>query len=193
MNTATLPDTASRSFAAPAMARAYGVGSARFTVTATIADGHFSVTAELRTGDRRYRDPVIARGCMHEDAGRLWPAVKPLIALHLSDANTGEPMHAEANGWYWLAGALGGLGEQYHGGSGSDARTPEQCAAILADHLRIGPLSAHKLIREIEHVVISPTPDNAPRKAFAAYVDAQRPRWQTDAEAGRVLIASLAA
>lgn len=46
-------------------------------------------------------DPIRG-GADHELAARAFPKLKELIALHLSNALTGEPMHAEANGWYFF-------------------------------------------------------------------------------------------
>lgn len=186
MNTETTTVTASRAFPASSFAQQWGAKSGLFTVTATTDRGHFSVTAELRTTDRRFRDPTLCCGCMHEDAVRFWPAVAPIIALHLSDSETGEPMHAEANGLYWLAGAVpGNLGQQYHGGSGSDERTPAQCLDVLARHLRITGEEAQRLAVEVG-------PVHDVQAWFAAYVETLRPRWKREAEEGVALIRRLA-
>src|SRR5207344_782452 len=72
---------------------------------------YFSATAELRH-PRTGR--VESCGAMDDVILAKFPEVADFVALHLADEN-GEPLHAEANGYYWLAGALGGLGEQYHG------------------------------------------------------------------------------
>ena len=33
---------------------------------------------------------------------RNFPQLRDILALQMSDAETGEPLHAEANGWHWL-------------------------------------------------------------------------------------------
>lgn len=56
-------------------------------------------------------------GCNHEKLTAEWPELADLAALHLSDID-GVPMHAEGNGWYFLAGALPEFGGQcYHVGN----------------------------------------------------------------------------
>lgn len=104
---------------------------------------YFSLTADIdrKVGSRWVED---SGGCCHDEILKHWPDLADLAALHLSDID-GQPMHAEANGWYWLAGALGGLGEEYHGASGSGAKTPEECLAIFAEHARIGLDAARSL------------------------------------------------
>lgn len=92
---------------------------------------YFATTASIRMNGREDRG-----GCCHEEILKRCPQFGPAIALHLSDED-GVPMHGVENGWYWMAGALGGAGEQYHGGSGSDARTPERCLEIWAEHVRV--------------------------------------------------------
>lgn len=117
-------------------------GNEKTVVKVTLDDdcknGHcdFSVTAyiyeETHTGG--WRD--IGGGCCHEHILKLWPDLAPLVALHLADQD-GTPMHAIANAFYWLAGcAPDGLGTQYHGGSGRDGKTPEDCRRIFMDHCR---------------------------------------------------------
>ncbi len=140
---------------------------------------YFSVTGE----QRNKRGRVEACGCLHTDILKEIPAFEPLIALHLSDVN-GVPMHAEANGYYWLAGAVGGLGEQYHGGSGSSAKNVEECLEILASHLRVN-------LDEARSVAYGIKDSTAPKEFFAAYVEAQKPRWAAEAKAGLELIAKL--
>lgn len=46
-------------------------------------------------------DPMIS-GAISNEVVRVFPKLADIAALHLSDAITGEPMHAEANGWYFL-------------------------------------------------------------------------------------------
>jgi hypothetical protein len=174
---------------------------------------HFSVTAEIGTPRQIETGNVQACGCLHEESAKAWPAVKPIIALHLSNADDGEPMHAEANGYYWLAGVVGGLGEQYHGGSGNYGRTPEKCLTILAEHLRISEAEAREIADKVRAVFNSgyenempqplikyvPTIEERKRAAtiaaknlFHDFVNAQRDRWEAEAKAGLALIKELA-
>ncbi len=96
------------------------VANARFTIFGglhNIKSNHapyFTITAEER-------DPRTGRvdscGCLHEQILKIRPKYADLVAMHLSDID-GVPMHAEANGWYQLAGALpNNAGQQYHGGN----------------------------------------------------------------------------
>lgn len=107
-----------------------------------------------------------------------------LAALHLSDID-GVPMHAEPNGWYWLAGALpDGAGNRYHGGNSYPARTPAECLAILADLLRVPLAEAERLrdeaVDEHDH---NPDGWTAARATFALRLDDMRPRWKAEADA----------
>lgn len=106
---------------------------------------HFSVTADIyeyRNG--RWVD--FGGGCCHDHILSLRPDLKPIIDLHLSD-QYGVPMHSFANGFYWLAGCYkDGLGENYHGGSGRDGKSPEECRRIFIEHMRITEGEADHLI-----------------------------------------------
>ena len=85
---------------------------------------YFSVTGEIRV-----RSMLVCCGCIHKEIAERLPSWLPAIALHLSDS-AGEPMHSEANGWYWMAGALTReTGELYTG------RTSEQTFPLPADRL----------------------------------------------------------
>jgi hypothetical protein len=50
----------------------------------------------------RDRDPDSGR-CPHDVALLAFPELALLVDLHLADSETGEPMHAEANGLYSTA------------------------------------------------------------------------------------------
>jgi hypothetical protein len=109
-------------------------------------------------------------GCDHSEIIRRFPQFSNIAALHLSDMD-GVPIHAESNGWYWMAGALPEhAGERYHGGNqeqhfpkpegaprrgtwdNTDYRkpTPDECLAIMADHFRI----THKAASGLRDAVI---------------------------------------
>lgn len=57
---------------------------------------HFTITADVLVSGH-----MIAGGAMHDTIVEHFPQFADLVALHLSDHN-GVPMHAEANGAYYL-------------------------------------------------------------------------------------------
>jgi hypothetical protein len=61
---------------------------------------YFSLTGEISRNDRRYRDPIITCGCIHDEILNHFPQLAPLALVHLSGPD-GQPMHAEANALYW--------------------------------------------------------------------------------------------
>lgn len=140
---------------------------------------YFSVTAEETTPKGRF----VAAGCLHNDILKLFPDLKDVVALHLSDRN-GIPMHAFSNGWYWLEGACGGLGSQFHGGNNSDydQQSPDQCRTILAEHLRISDEEATILVATTKRLADSDG-ITAAKNNFQVFVDDQIPRWQREANA----------
>lgn len=142
---------------------------------------YFSVTADVRVPGQR----VNVCGMLHDDVLTAFPDLAPVVALHLS-TDDGVPMHAEANGWYWLAGALGGLGERYHGGSGTFGRTPAECLTIFAGHCRI-PLDHAQRIATVVNT------DDHPRSAWAALCDSMRDRWHQEAVSAIALLDTLIA
>lgn len=163
MQTAEINLTYTATRACPTLAKAYGFKNAVITATAKAyrlggnSHPHFSVTADIYEPGRSH-DPF-ACGCMHEEVLIYFPKLAPLVALHLSNADDGEPMHATANGFYWLAGAVSHHFEQrYHGGNSPQNfplpadkidpakpwsatehpnPTEAEALAIMAKHLRI--------------------------------------------------------
>jgi hypothetical protein len=143
-----------------------GVNGSQFAMTIKAIGGlnyihgnkkpYFSLTIEQhREG---FPNQSQSFGADHETLLKYWPDLADLAALHLSDID-GVPMHAEENGWYWLAGSLlGHAGEQFHGGNSqhnfpkptdkidpekpwntTDYRNPtaNECLEIFARHVRI--------------------------------------------------------
>jgi len=141
---------------------------------------YFSLTyTQHRKG---FPNQCYSGGAGHDVILRYFPRFADLAALHLSDID-GAPMHAEANGWYWLAGALGGADERYHGGSSDESKSESECLAIFAKHCRISLGEADRLRAEVqaEH---DNNPDGwkAARETWALRMDDMRPRWKAEAE-----------
>jgi hypothetical protein len=115
-------------------------------------NGHmdFSLTADIYekrgvAGGGYWRET--GGGCCHEHILKLRPDLKIFADLHLSD-QYGVPMHSFVNAFYWFAGCFdGGLGQAYHGGSGSHGKTREECMEIFIDYLRISTVEACKIFK----------------------------------------------
>jgi hypothetical protein len=61
---------------------------------------YYSITGTVKKLDKRFRDPIITCGAIHDTILEHYPELAPLVELHLSEAD-GIPMHAEANARYW--------------------------------------------------------------------------------------------
>lgn len=151
---------------------------------------YFSLTAtqERQAGNGRWLED--SGGAMHEEILRHWPELADLAALHLSDP-FGVPSGAAENAFYWIAGAAGGWGTQYHGGNSSGTPwTAAQCLQTFADHVRVSLDEARAVLEMVEHAAdhLGPysrvwTGDGikARKEAVDAWCDAQRPRWLREA------------
>ena len=166
--------------------------SAKITVTAGLhhikgnALPHFSVTCDIMEGTKD-----VAGGSMHDEILQCWPELVPVVALHLSDSH-GVPMYAEQNGWYYLAGYYGGAGEMYHLGNATPRRSPDECLAVFAKHVRVDVEAARILADGWRR----DTPDlvsRGGRALMAAWMKASEVRWQREADVACVLLDSLAA
>lgn len=193
------------------------------TVTAALhnpcgnARPSFSVTGEVKIPGRRDFE---TGGCIHREILRHWPELAPIVALHLSDSD-GAPMHAEANGWYQLAGALGGLGERYHAGNsegqhwnadgsfdGYRLPTADECLESFARHCRIDKAEAADIRIRVRAAEVRRNNITArelaresrgrfivlpptPREVWRGICESMRERWQREATAGVALIRQL--
>lgn len=152
---------------------------------------YFSVTADLVV---RWRTESC--GGLHREIAQVFPELVPVIAMHLSDSR-GVPMHAEANGWYYLAGYYGGMNERFRLGNsemqhwnadgsfnGYRVSTPGECLTTRAAHVRVDLEVARKLADGWLE-------SGDPKAAHSAWIAEQVPRWQTEADATVALLDSL--
>lgn len=167
----------------------YGAG-AELKYTAELAgfagqNPYFSVTAEVSTAASRRRNDIEAGGCIHDLVLKHFPEVAPVVALHLSDMD-GVPMHAAANALYWAGGIIN-LGQRYHGGNSNPAKSCDDCARILGEHLRITTDEARALAVAAAHHCPQEWREEYGARLAAQYIadfcEAQRPRWKAEADA----------
>lgn len=111
-------------------------------------NGHedFSLTCDIyekRNGI--WRDS--GGGCAHAHILKLRPDLAPFAVLHLCDFS-GLPMRCAANALYWFAGIdPAKITEEYHGGSGNGAKSPDECRRIFAEHIHATPEQVAEIIR----------------------------------------------
>ena len=92
---------------------------------------YFSITGSIIKQDKRFRDPYLMGGCIHDEILKHFPQLAPLVKVHLSGPD-GVPMHAEANARYW-----GGF-STYSDGSPMGEYKP----SMLAKHLQADKATA---------------------------------------------------
>jgi hypothetical protein len=147
---------------------------------------HFSLT--IGSGLVNGRDSF--GGADHETIVREFPELADLAALHLSDID-GQPMHAEANGWYQLAGACGGFSERYHAGNAETYGRPRDCLQSFADHCRITREQAQAIaddvlaydVRERESLPWAERKSGVcGRRRWRELCEGMRARWKQEAE-----------
>lgn len=69
---------------------------------------YFSLTGEEWKSERHHRLNLersgwLSSGAMGEQLLAHWPGLADFEQMHLADVDTGEPMHAIANAWYFLS------------------------------------------------------------------------------------------
>lgn len=142
-----------------------GYRSYKIIVEISTERGRFSITGEIGRE---------AAGCIHEEILEVFPHLKPLIDLHLSDME-GIPFHGASNGWFWLAKALG-FQEKY-----GPTQSPEKCKEIFSEHIRGDADPIMKRVRNAAD----------PKEEWERIVEELKPRWKKEAEEGLALIESL--
>jgi len=128
---------------------------------------HFSITADVSENSREFMS-----GACHDLILEHRPEFADLITLHLSDID-GQPMYAQENAEYWLAGAIPWAfpNVRYHGGDSYDRAG---CLAILAKHLRCDLQTADSLADQCD--------DANGAQPLQDYIKAQTARWKAEAD-----------
>ncbi len=142
-----------------------------FSVTASVYEAHGTHSGESR--HRRECEPD-SLGCLHDAVLKAFPKLAPLVALHLS-SSTGEPMHAEPNGFYYYRTArhLSGGWADYGQAEREGLTIQEFALRVACSTLRVDSIP-------LDHVSEKELP-----AAFHKFVNEQRERWQREALAGR--------
>lgn len=112
-------------------------------------NGHedFSLTCDIYEKRKNGLWVDSGGGCAHDHILKLRPDLALFAMLHLCDFN-GLPMHCAANALYWFAGIdPAKTTEEYHGGSGSGAKSPEECRSIFAEYIHASPEQVAEIIR----------------------------------------------
>lgn len=154
---------------------------------------YFSITADEYEFNRIGYGRMVACGCLHDEILKVRPDLKFLVDIHLSDID-GAPMHAEANGWYWLAKAAG-IAQEY----GPD-QSRIKCAEIFADHVRMPVDYVEDLIERIQEIYLSSIEHGDThflavaftKQAWSVEVNNLRPIWKKQAAAALKKIKKLA-
>jgi hypothetical protein len=156
----------------------HGGLSPAFSVTADCYEPHGTHSGKSRHARGREPDSC---GCVHDAVLSAFPELAPLVALHLADSETGEPMHAEANGLYFYRAArgLGGWRDDY-----SRAEREGLTAAEYARRLACSTL-------RVESIPLDEVAPDELADAFRAFVDEQRARWRSEAQAGRAQLEAI--
>jgi len=144
-----------------------------FSVTTDCYEPHRTHSGKGR--HRRERDPDSC-GCQHGTALLAFPELALLVDLHLADSETGEPMHAEANGLYFYRTARG-----LPGGWSDDHQHAEREGLTVAGYTRRVACS----ILRADEIPLDDVPEQHLTVAFHRFVDDQRERWRDEARAGR--------
>jgi hypothetical protein len=116
------------------------MGNERTTIKIRLNDecknGHedFSITADIDEKSKNGKWREAGGGCCHDHILKLRPDLALFVMLHLC-THEGLPMHSSANAFHWFAGFNGGLGQQYHGGSGSGGKDADTCRKYFAEHI----------------------------------------------------------
>lgn len=144
----------------------------KFTAVFTDKDGYFSFTGNVGGGS----------GAVGDRIAKIDPQFAPLNAMHLSDAKTGEPMHARANAEYFAREIR----------NSSDRYTVK----TIIDHLRCSETEAKEF--QLSIAFLDDTLKNGDNNTFQktqAKVDAffvnLASRWQKEADEVRDIAMSI--
>lgn len=120
------------------------------------AKPYFAITGSIWKYNGKTKvgsDPMVS-GCIHDEILKAFPDLQDFVSLHLSGID-GVPMHSVENGWYYLD----TIGDKF-------------TIDTIKKHLRISTEEAQMVIDTMNT-----------KEEFKAYVDSQRERWLSEANA----------
>lgn len=134
---------------------------------------YFSLTGQLhepKSTGYYHTEPTMV-GQLSDILTEHMPWLSLIASVHLSDALTGEPIHAEANSWYWFL-------AKKHTERGTDTVLPPAYrdlnpAQRVGAHLGCDPVLFEQVPCERSE---------SARAAFSAVIDTLRPQWRRRAE-----------
>lgn len=124
----------------------------------------------------------------HAEIIRALPGLAPIVALHMADSN-GAPFDPHAGALYWMSGVWGDMGSRPFVDDATPA-TPDACLAGLSGVVRIPIEEARALADSLKSA--HPTDLAGRERALNAWVDAQFPRWASEAKTAVAWIDHLA-
>ena len=158
-------ETLTRTIEGPGPDGTWLVANARLELIGGNARPYFSLTGEEWKSQKHKRNGwersgLQTCGAMGDTLAAVWPELDLVNRLHLAD-DTGAPMYAVENGWYWYTDRGGRGPSEYERIDG----TPHE---IAARYLRVDPADL---------------PEGLDRAGFEKFVEKLRPRWQAEADA----------
>jgi len=138
-----------------------------FSLTGEVYDRHGTWSGAAR--QRNGREPD-ACGQVTEELLRAFPSLASFERMHLANAETGEPMYAVANGFYFYSGDAEEHERRHYGD----------------DYARRHGTGYERACRALRVDAIPPDLD---RDGFERFADEQRPRWAEEAAAARATVA----
>jgi hypothetical protein len=153
--------------------------SPAFAVTTEVFEAHGTHSGKSRHLHDREPDTF---GCGHDAALGAFPELAPLVALHLADSETGEPMHAEANSLYFYRtarGVRGGWTDDYHHAKREGLSVEDYAQRLACSILRVTAIP------------LDDVPEADLDAAFRQFVNDQRERWRREAIAGRAQLQAI--
>lgn len=152
-----------------------GALSPGFSVTGSVWEKHGKISGTARKRNGREED---MGGCVHDEVLTAFPHLAPIVHVHLAD-QSGLPMHAKANGWYFYSG---------------DASAHERKMIDLGKdygYSRNLEMSDHDRAARSINVPPAELPTGLTKGGFEAFVDGLAERYAADAAKAREVMATL--
>lgn len=146
-----------------------------FSITGWLWERHGRVSGRARK--RSDREPDTG-GMLHDEILDWFPQLQPVIHVHLAD-QSGLPMHAKANGWY------------FYSGGASEYERKMIAAGKDYGYSRNLEMSDHDRGARALHIPPADLPTGLAKGEFEWFVDSLTERYAADARRAREVMANL--